>query len=53
MTDCRVIGLAFMTEFAKAFMGMEWGTLHTCLREAHADGRDVLCQMQAEENGSR
>jgi hypothetical protein len=30
-------------EFAKPFMGMEWGKLHTCLREAHADGGNVLC----------
>ena len=31
-------------EFAKAFMGMEWGTMKIT-REAHADGGNVLCQM--------
>jgi hypothetical protein len=31
-------------EFAKTFMGMEWGTLKI-VREAHADGGNVLCQV--------
>jgi hypothetical protein len=48
LTDYSVV----MTEFAKIFMGMKWGTLQM-LREAHADGRNVLCQVQGEEDGSR
>ncbi|WP_455363363.1 DUF5679 domain-containing protein [[Eubacterium] cellulosolvens] len=29
MTDWMVTDPAVMVQFAKAFMGMEWGTLHT------------------------